>query len=47
MFQDRYKKDKNSNQLNVMALDRIPMNKEAKVPMISTKPEEAVDLEKG
>ena len=46
IFQDGCEKDLTLNQLNVVAVDRIVVAKESKVPIISTKPEEVVDLMK-
>ena len=45
-IQDGCEKDLTLNQLNVVAVDRIVVAKESKVPIISTKPEEVVDLMK-
>ena len=46
-FQYGCEKDLTSNHITVVTVDRIPMNEEAEVPMISTKTEEEVDLYKG
>ena len=47
MFQDWREKDLTSNQITIMIVDKIPMINEDKVNTISTKPDEAVNLEKG
>ena len=45
MFQDRFEKDLNSNQLTVVTSNRISVTEETEVPTIFTKPEEAFNLE--
>ena len=47
MFQGGWEKDLASNKLTVVIVDSRPVNKEAKVPTISKKLEESVDLEEG
>ena len=47
VFQGGCEKDLTSTKITVVKVDGIPMNKESEVPTIYTKPEEAVDLEKG
>ena len=46
-FQGGCEKHMTSNQLTNVTVYRISMTEEDEVPMISTKPKEAVDLEKG
>ena len=47
IFQDGCEKDLALNQLTALTVYMIPINKEAKVLKISTKPKEEVDFEKG
>ena len=46
-FQDFCVKDLTLNQITSVVVDKTPVIEEYEVTMISIKPEEAVDLEKG
>ena len=46
-FQDGCEKDMTSNQLNIMILEKIPVNEEAKVPMVDLIPDESMNMDKG
>ena len=46
-FQDGCKNDLSSNQLTIVILEKIPVEKEPKVPTIPEIPEDQVTLDKG